>query len=44
VTLDPAAAEHVRQLVESAPPLTPAQFDRLAVLFTVADDEQPDGT
>ncbi len=33
VSTDDQYAQHVRRVVDSAPPLTPAQRDRLAVLL-----------
>jgi len=32
---NPAWADHVRKLVDQAPPLTPEQIDKLAILLQV---------
>lgn len=38
---NPAWAEHVRKLVDSAPPLSPAQVSRLAILLSVSPPAAP---
>jgi hypothetical protein len=40
--VDPKWAEYVRALVDDAPPLTPEQIDRLAVILAPAvNDDRP---
>lgn len=39
---DAELAEHVRRIVDQAPPLTPAQRDRLAALLPAPRDQHDD--